>query len=145
MTAGGARAGAGRRAGSLSRQNSEVIAVAMAEGTTPVAYLLGIMRDQNAEEKRRDWAAEKAAPYLHARPSPLDRTVRLEGMPSTATIQGIDHALDRIIAAVAAEELSPGEGQSLVSVIEARRKAIETSEIMQRLEKLEQQAEGGSR
>lgn len=145
MTSGGARTGAGRKAGSLSRQNSEVIAEAMAGGTTPVAYLLGIMRDEKADEKRRDWAAEKVAPYLHARPSPLDRTVKLEGLPSTATIEGIDQALERIIDAIAGEELSPGEGQSLVSVIEARRKAIETSEIMQRLEKLEQQAEGNAR
>ncbi len=66
-------------------------------------------------------------------------------MPSTATIQGIDQALDRIISALSAEEQSPREGQSLVALIEARRKAIETSEIMQRLEKLEQQAEGAPR
>ncbi len=145
MSGGGARPGAGRPAGSINRRHSEVIAAALAQGDTPIEYMLKVMRDEQADEKRRDWAAEKVAPYLHARPSPLDGTVRLEGLPSTATIQGIDQALDRIIAAVSAEELSPGEGQSLVAVIEARRKAIETSEIMQRLEKLEQQAEGNAR
>ena len=139
MTAGGARPGSGRKAGSLSRQNAEVIAKAMAEGLTPVEYLLGIMRNEEADEKRRDWAAEKVAPYLHARPSPLDRTVRLECLPSTSTIEGIDQALDRIISAIADEVLSPGEGQSLIAVIEARRKAIEDREILARLKALEEQ------
>lgn len=38
-----------------------------------------------------------------------------------------------------ASELSPAEGQSLMSVIESRRKAIETRDIMERLQRLEGQ------
>jgi hypothetical protein len=39
----------------------------MAEGISPLEYMLGILRDTNAAPDRRDWAAEKAAPYVHAR------------------------------------------------------------------------------
>lgn len=137
---GGAREGAGRKAGSLNRRTSEVLAEAAEGGKLPVEYMLEIMRDDNADQKRRDWAAERAAAFIHPRPSPLDRTVKLEGLPSTSTIEGIDQALDRIIAAIADEQLAPSEGQALVAIIETRRKAIETSEVVERLKKLEELA-----
>lgn len=136
---GGAREGAGRKAGSLNRRTSEILAGAAEGGKLPVEYLLEVMRDEQADQKRRDWAAEKAAAFIHPRPSPLDRTVKLEGLPSTSTIAGIDQALDRIIAAIADEQLAPSEGQALVTIIETRRKAIETGDVMDRLQRLEEQ------
>jgi hypothetical protein len=135
---GGAREGAGRKPGSVNRRNAEVIAEAIAAGITPVEFMLGIMRDQDADPKRREWAAEKAAPYLHPRPAPLERTVEID-LPDTSTVAGIDQALDIIITAMGASELSPAEGQSFMSVIETRRKAIETGDMMERLQRLEEQ------
>lgn len=135
---GGARHGAGRKPGSVNRRNAEVVAEALAAGQTPLEYMLGIMRDENADSKERAWAAEKAAPFLHPRPAPLERTVEID-LPDTSTVAGIDQALDRIIKGIGAAELSPAEGQSLIAVIEARRKAIETGEMMARLERLEEQ------
>ena len=102
----------------------------------PVEYMLGVLRDETAVHKDRAWAAEKSAPFLHARPAPMERTVRVE-LPDTSTIDGIGQALDKIIQAVSNEEMSPGEGQSLISVIEARRRAIETDELAARIGKLE--------
>ena len=135
---GGARRGAGRKPGSVNRRNVEVVAEALAAGVTPVEFMLSIMRDEDADPKRREWAAEKAAPYLHPRPAPLERTVEIE-LPDTSTVAGIDKALDIIIKAMGASELSPAEGQSFMSVIETRRKAIETGDVMQRLQRLEEQ------
>ena len=86
---GGAREGAGRKAGSLSRKSVEVLSAALDAGTTPVEFMLDILRDDKADAKDRQWAAEKAAPF------------------------------------------------SLIAVIEARRKAIETEDLLQRIEKLE--------
>lgn len=139
MTAGGARPGAGRPAGSLTRRNSEVIAKALEGGITPLEYLLGLMRDENADPKERGWAAEKAAPFLHSRPAPMERTVEIE-LPETSTVDGINAALDRIIQAMGRGELSPAEGQSFMSVIETRRKAIETGDMLTRIEALEKQS-----
>lgn len=136
MSRGGARAGAGRPAGSVNRRSSEVIAEALADGKTPLEYMLEIMRDENAEEKRRDWAAEKCANFVHPRPAPMERTVSVK-LPDTSTPEGIDKALDAIIAAMGKGELSPSEGQSFISVIEARRKAIETGDLLGRIEALE--------
>jgi hypothetical protein len=39
----------------------------------PVAYMLAVMRDPSADHNRRDATALAAAPYLHARPSTIDR------------------------------------------------------------------------
>jgi hypothetical protein len=109
---------------------------------TPVEYMLEVLRDDEADQKRRDWAAEKAAVYLHPRPSATDRTVMIE-LPDTSTIAGVDQALDRIIAAMASGAVSPSEGQSFISAIETRRKAIETGDLLARIEVLESQ--GGNR
>jgi hypothetical protein len=67
---GGARPGAGRPKGSVSQRSIDVVARAMAEGISPVEYMLGIMRDSDADPKARAWAAEKVAPFVHPRPSP---------------------------------------------------------------------------
>ena len=99
--------------------------------------MLNLLRDDTADAKDRAWAAEKSAPFIHARPAPLERTVEIPDIPDASTAAGIGKALDRIIKAVAEGELSPGEGQSLMAVIEARRKAIETEELLERIEKLE--------
>lgn len=133
---GGARPGAGRPKGSVSRRSVDAVAKAMAEGISPVEYMLGIMRDVDADQKERAWAAEKAAPYVHPRPAPMERTMQID-LPDTSTPAGIDKALDAIIAAMGKGDLSPSEGQSFMSVIETRRKAIETGELLARIEKLE--------
>ena len=143
MSVGGARPGAGRPAGSINKRHAEILAEALAAGDTPAEYMLKVMRDEEADPKRRDWAAEKLAPFLHPRPAPMERRVEIE-LPSTATVDGINAALDTIIQAMGRGELSPAEGQSLMSVIETRRKAIETGDILARVEALEK-LQGGSR
>ena len=134
---GGAREGAGRPKGSLNKRSADTLADALAAGLTPVEYMLEILRDPTADEKRRDWAAEKSAPYLHPRPTPTDRTVTVE-LPDTSTIAGINMALDRIIAAMGSGTISPSEGASFISAIEGRRKAIETTDLMDRIKKREE-------
>ena len=43
-----------------------------ASGLTPLDYMLRILRDETAEKVDRMWAAEKAAPYIHAHVSSVD-------------------------------------------------------------------------
>jgi len=132
---GGVRQGAGRPAGTLNRRSVEILA-SVAEGLSPIEYMLGIMRNEEASAEDRSWAAEKAAPYFHPRPAPMPRLVTLD-LPKTDTAEGVKAALARIVDATAAGEIAPSEAHSLVAVIEAQRKAIETAEIVERLEALE--------
>lgn len=74
---GGARAGAGRKAGSATRRTREIADAAMADGLTPLEYMLQIMRTEaKADLEPREWlaaatlrfeAAKAAAPYVHPR------------------------------------------------------------------------------
>lgn len=137
---GGARAGAGRPRGTLNRRSVEVLA-AVADGLTPLEYILSVMRDDKQSDERRAWAAEKAAPFFHAKPAPLARSVQI-ALPATDTPAGVTEALAAVVRAVSEGVLAPTEAQSLIAVLEAQRKAIETSEILTRLEALEE-ARGG--
>lgn len=58
-------------------------------------------------------------------------------LPDTADAAGCADAQAKIVAAVAAGELLPGEGEALAGLVEHRRRAIETTEVMKRLEALE--------
>lgn len=140
MSSGGARENAGRKPGSASKRSAEVVADALAQGKTPLEYLLDVMRDDNADAKRRDWAAEKAAAFIHPRPTPMERKIEIE-LPDTSTIEGIGKALDTVIKAVSKGEISPSEGQSVIGVVEARRKAIETNDLAVRIDALERRAD----
>jgi hypothetical protein len=43
-------------------------------GTLPLQYMLKVMRDKKADNQRRDEMARAAAPYVHARRVPEDKT-----------------------------------------------------------------------
>lgn len=140
---GGARQGAGRKPGSVAVRSAEALSEAMDGGQLPVEYLLGLMRDEARDEKTRAWAAEKAAPFCHPRPAPTPRTVEID-LPDIATVEGIQAAIAKIAQEVAVGNLAPAEAQSLVSIIDAQKDAITTAEILERLERLENQQGGTS-
>lgn len=83
MAHGGARSGAGRKAGKSGpwvKAKQEAVKDAMAEarksGETPLEYMLNVMRDQSADSKRRDSMAAAAAPYLHPKLSTATLNVK---------------------------------------------------------------------
>lgn len=65
MSRGGKREGAGRKAGAVTTRTREIADAATAEGVTPLEYMLGVMRDADADLDRRDAMARAAAPYMH--------------------------------------------------------------------------------
>lgn len=93
MARGGARVGAGRKKGSVTKATAirqEMIAKAVAEGVSPLDVMLGAMRDAWAagdKEKAANFAKD-AAPYLHPKLSsvehkgdpdnPLETVTRIE-------------------------------------------------------------------
>jgi hypothetical protein len=55
-----------------NRATAEARAAAEAAGILPLDYMLAVMRDANAEPKRRDAMAIAAAPYLHPKLSTVE-------------------------------------------------------------------------
>ena len=55
--------------------------VAEATGVLPLNYMLSVMRDTNADQKRRDAMTIAAAPYLHPKLSAID--AKLSGASET--------------------------------------------------------------
>jgi len=78
MAKGGSREGAGRKPGVPNKRTAEKMAEVEASGLTPLDYMLSILRDANAGDDKRMWAAEKAAPYIHAKLSAVEHKGALE-------------------------------------------------------------------
>lgn len=74
MARGGKREGAGRKAGSVTTKTREMANRAAAEGLTPLDYMLQVLRDEEQPKEDRMWAAEKAAPYVHARLAAIEHS-----------------------------------------------------------------------
>lgn len=72
MIHGGKRQGAGRKPGSVTKKTREAAEKAAAAGLTPLDYMLSLLRDEGQEQEKRMWAAEKAAPYVHAKLSAVE-------------------------------------------------------------------------
>lgn len=67
MARGGKRPGAGRKPGVANKASIARQAEVAASGITPLDFLLGVMRDESADEAKRLDAAKAAAPYVHPR------------------------------------------------------------------------------
>ena len=72
MALGGKRAGAGRPKGSRNVKTIEQAEAVKAAGLTPLDYMLSVMRDERQEQSVRLDAANKAAPYVHAKLASVD-------------------------------------------------------------------------
>lgn len=79
-TNGGVRPGAGRPKGARNKATAKREQAIAASGLTPLEYMLRVLRDEEMPSDRRDWAAEKAAPYVHPRlnSTTLDANVQTE-------------------------------------------------------------------
>lgn len=87
---GGARPGAGRKPGSVTQRTREIAERALAEGMTPLEYMLSVLRDEGNDTSTRMDAAKAAAPYIH----PKLNAVELSGPEGGAVV--IDR-IERVI------------------------------------------------
>ncbi len=71
-------------------------------------------------------------------PPVRERSVSLS-LPTTESACGVADAQAAILQAVADGELTPGEASTLSGIVENRRRAIETQELEQRIQALEEQ------
>jgi hypothetical protein len=91
MTHGGKREGSGRKQNSLTKKTREIAEASSEQGVTPLEYMLDVLRNAAEDPDRRAWAAEKAAPYMHAKlatvehkgnkDNPLSMVARIELVP----------------------------------------------------------------
>lgn len=88
MAQGGKRPGAGRPKGLRNRKTVAAVEEIAKTGETPLQYMLRVMRDPKQSAERRDWAAEKAAPYVHA------KLQSIEGVPDKP-IEFVDKTSER--------------------------------------------------
>ncbi len=85
MARGGKRAGAGRKVGAATERTREIADKATENGNTPLEYMLAVLADPGADQKRRDAMAVAAAPYMHARL----QAVQLGGEPEKPVVMRI--------------------------------------------------------
>jgi hypothetical protein len=78
MPRGGKRDGAGRKAGAATERTREVADRAASEGITPLDYMLTMLRNEGETPANRMWAAEKAAPYVHAKLAAVEHSGTIE-------------------------------------------------------------------
>lgn len=74
---GGARPGAGRKKGTPNKRTAELTKAVEASGLTPLEYMLSVMRDEANDQRERLSAAEKAAPYVHAKLSSIELNAKV--------------------------------------------------------------------
>lgn len=74
MARGGARPGAGRPEGSANRKTREIADAALAEGLTPLEYMLSLLRDEEQTPAVRFDAAKSAAPYVHPKLAAIEHS-----------------------------------------------------------------------
>lgn len=92
MTAhGGARKGAGRKKGSLTKRTQEIVAGAANAGLTPLEHMLNVLRDPLADDKRRDAMAIAAAQFMHPKLASVEH--------SGSMVLTHEQALDEVEAA----------------------------------------------
>jgi len=72
MAQGGKRPGAGRPRGARNAKTVEQAEAVKSSGLTPLDYMLSVMRDEGNDKATRLDAANKAAPYVHAKLASVD-------------------------------------------------------------------------
>jgi hypothetical protein len=96
MPRGGRRTGAGRKPGSLNVRSREIAERAAAEGITPLEVMLQAMRQRwdGGDVDGAVSAAEKAAPYVHARLAAVDSNVSGELATTLTVVSGVERDED---------------------------------------------------
>ena len=87
MAHGGAREGSGRKPGQRNARTVEQVERIEASGLTPLDYMLSVLRDKTQEQAIRLDAANKAAPYVHARLSSVEAKVEGELVHTVKSIE----------------------------------------------------------
>jgi len=120
---------AGKPPGTRNRATQMVLA--LMEGGAEEITLAIIDAARKGDIAAARLVLERLAPPARERPVALD-------LPDTSTVAGVSQAQQAVLEAVGAGELLPTEGSTLATILESRRKAIETEELERRIAALEE-------
>jgi len=109
------------------------------EGESPCAFAVRIMRDDEQPHAIRLSAAKIAAPYVHPKPRPEPRIVTFSLPKLLKGTESILAVHETILRATAAGELSLDDSRELSGILETHRRLIETSDLENRIIRLEQE------
>lgn len=122
---------AGKRAGTRNKATLMIMAL-MESGAKDIVKQV-IEAAKGGDMRAARLVIERLAPPAR------ERLITFETLPGTEDAAGVAEAQAAILQAVAAGELTPGEAATLSGIVENRRKAIETQELEQRIQALEEQ------
>ena len=120
--------GRGRPQG--SRNKATIVLQSLLEGEGEAITRVAVER-----AKRGDASALRLC-FERLIPEKKERAVRLD-FGSIQTIEGVAQAIDTLLQAVGKGEITPSEAATLASVLETRRRVIETEELERRILQLE--------
>lgn len=114
---GGKRPGAGRRKGSKQKIAKTYLTksslIAAGDGEMPLQYMLRVMRDPLADEKRRDAMATAAATYIHPKLSSVTGSFTHKHEPTELS----DAELADIATSGSAGTAEPEDGPEKPSIV----------------------------
>lgn len=111
---GGSRRGAGYRhgnpGGSVNSLKHEVLTYRAKYDCLPLDYMLKILNEEKETDERRMWAAEHAAPYLHAKLASIEVTSSGETVKHPVDLTKLtDKELDQLETLVNKASKTPEE------------------------------------
>jgi hypothetical protein len=122
--------GPGRREG--SRNKATLLLDALADGEAETILNKQIEKAKEGDQRAAEFILGRAWPARRGRPVSVD-------LPPIETAADLVKALGVVANAVAGGELSPEEGDAVASILDAKRRAIETTDVLARIEALERE------
>ncbi len=120
--------GPGRREG--SRNKATLLLDALADGEAETILSKQIEKAKEGDQRAAEFILGRAWPARRGRPVSIE-------LPKVETAADIVKAIGALADAVAIGDLSPEEGEAVASILDAKRKAIETTDVLARIEALE--------
>lgn len=112
------------------RHAATQISYALLEGNLEAVLATVIERAKSGDMAACRMIIDKVLPNTKDRPIALD-------LPSINDLEGVGKAQSEILHAVATGDITPGEGEKIASIVEARRRSIETIDLEGRISRLE--------
>lgn len=115
-----------------SRNKATLLAIAAMEGELTDVVKVVINAAKGGDIAAARLVVDKLIPSTRERPLSI-------ALPDVTSVDDCATAQAKVLAAVAAGELLPGEGEALAGLIEHQRRSLETSDLADRLAAIEEQ------
>lgn len=113
-----------------TRNQSTLMADALLDGDAQEIIATVVSLAKGGDMTAARIVLDRLIPPVKERPIQID-------LPDTSTAAGISAAQSAILSAVANGDLLPGEANTMVAIVETRRRALETQELESRIAALE--------